>query len=548
MNRDELIIWDAERFGVPDSFEQAMGMAVALTKQPETKISDKLLAFAQYVVPQLQGALDGEDLYPFEEMISEIKDNQYAAFSLYMPEYNWQLALNLLVSAANNYGFVVFYQEAVMAFAPPDRIFPQQAENKWNSIKSFLASSQFPTSIKQFKKWFAPSLDAMFSQHGFVIGDVDEVDTSSSYWTVVYTKATTIGVQDIKIYCQKVHNGFDVSIWPSMKVDYLSNIYNGFNFDSDFNKPRHKPRHKDGTLKNFIFWDDFIIGILKIPSNDMVVCNQISALRLINIVNSTLMTIFESAKTLKGLDEVMNGNSHPYFKEAVHNGWQKPYCLIVARLVNNPSFEQLAIDLLETKRGSDSLRKCWPQFVKFLREIIDPDLFFKDFACLKAEKKRVEDLRVQEIQAHFNPKNHDELMALASQWQDPDTGLIWQRHCLGQHWQDGQVVGTARVLKWKAAQDAVKKIKGFAWRIPTVDELETMMSNQMTSITEEMSVFGKKDQRLVNGTFWALLLSPYTYPYEDYESCVVYFEQGAATSKGYGNDGCVLLVRSSQDM
>ena len=115
MNQDEVIIWDAKRYGMPHSFEQAMDMALALAKQPETKVSDKLLAFAQYVEPQLQEALDGEDLFPFEEMISEIKDNQYAAFSLYMPEYNWQLALNLLVAAANKYGLVVLYQEAVMA-------------------------------------------------------------------------------------------------------------------------------------------------------------------------------------------------------------------------------------------------------------------------------------------------------------------------------------------------------------------------------------------------------------------------------------------------
>ena len=537
MDQEQVIIWDAERYGMPHSFEQAMDMALALAKQSETQISEKLLAFAQYVEPQLQEALDGEDLYPFEGMTSAVKANQYAAFSLYMPEYNWQPALVLLVAAANKYGLVLFYQDIEIAFAPPDRVFPQQAENKWNTIKNFLTNSQFPTTTKQFKKWFAPSLDAMFSQHGFVIGDVDEIDEYGHSWTVVYTKKVPIGVQDVKVCCSRERKGFNVTVCPTMKVDYLSHILNKFDFG--FNEPRNK--YKDGTQKNVIFDGNFIISILKMPYNDMVVCNQISALRLINIINSTLMSIYESANTLKGLDEVLNGESHPYFSKHAHGHYLKPYCLIVARLVNSPDFEQLAIDLPKILHGcSNELFACWPQFVKYLRDEIDPDSFFKEFVSLKAEEKCVEDARVKAIQDHFNPKTYDELMALAGQWQDPDTGLIWQRHCVGQHWQDGQVVGTARVLKWKAAQDAVKKIKGSAWRIPTVDELEQMMSNQMTSVTEEVSVFGKKDQRFVNGAFWAL----YIYPRQDYESCVFRFENGVGASKVCGSDGCVLLVRS----
>lgn len=537
MNRDELIIWDAERYGMPDSFEQAMDMAVALAKQPETQNSDKLLAFAHYVKPQLQEALDGEDLYPFEEMISLLKVNQYAAFSLCMPEYNWQLALNLLVAAANKYSLVVFYQEAIMAFAPPDRIFPQRAEAKWNTIKGFLASSQFPTSIKLFKKWFAPSLDAMFSQHGFVIGDVDDIDTSRSQWTVVYTKEVAIGIQCAKIYIERVHNGYNVSLWPVMKVDFLSYIYNKFDF--------HKPRNKDGTLEDFIFSGDFTVRILKIFADDIVVCNQISALRLINIVNSKLMPIYYSTSTLKGLDEALNGKSYPYFRDHVHSDLLKPYCLIAARLVNNPYFEQLAIDLPKILLGSsNNLIACWPEFVKYLRDEINPDSFFKEFARQKAEVKCQEEARVKAIENHFNPKTYNDLMALAGQWQDGDTGLIWQRHCVGQYWQDGQVIGTPRIMHWKEAKDASKKIKGFAWRIPTVDELEQMMSNQISSSTEEMSVFGKKDQRLVNGAFWALFESPS----QDYESCVLRFEKGEVASRLCGSDGCVLLVRSPQDM
>lgn len=540
-NCDTVIIWDAELYGRPENFDQAMDMALCLAQQDEMQISDKLLAFAQLVEPQLTEVLEGEDLYPFSEMSRAVKDSKYAAFSLVMPEYNWQLALSVLVAAANQLGLVVFYQEACMAFVAPNKVLPPQAENTWQATKDFLATNRFPTSIKQFKSWFAPSLDKMFSEHGFVIGDVDEIDTSISNWTIIYTKKVPIGIQNITVYCGRVRNGFDVSFLGSMKVDYLSHIYNKFDFD----KARLVYRYVDGTLENKIFNGQFPNHVLHMDPNDTVVCNQISALRLINIINSKLMPIYKSASMLKGLDEALNSDKYPYFREHVHSHYLKPYCLIVARLAKSPSFEQLAIELPKIMHGnSEIMLLCWPAFVKYLREEINPDTFFKEFASIKLEEQRLEAARVKAIQDHFNPKTDEELMALAAQWQDPNTGLIWQRCCVGQHWEDGKVVGTAKLMKWKDAKLVTKKVKGFDWRIPTGDELKMMMlPNQPPKDIETVGVFGARDVRLQNGRFWAWLSSPY----ENYEAYTQRFENGIYKSGTYeasGVEACVLLVRS----
>lgn len=536
-NSDELIIWDAELYGIPESYDQAMDMALCLSQQTKTQISGKLLDFAKHIEPKLKEVLDGEALLPFLEMSQAVKDTKSAAFILAMPEYNWQLALSLLVTAANEYGLVLFYQEACMAFVAPNKVLPTQAEDRWKATEEFLSNSTFPTTIKKFKQWFSPRLDQLFSKYGFHIGDIDDVDTSNSEWTVLYTKRVIIGTQYIKIYCgkDKVRNGFYVSIWVSMEVDFLNHIYNKFDFE--------KTRYPDGTLENHIFYGELIVSILNIDDDNTVIYDQISALRLINIVNSKLMPILQIASTLKGLDEALNSEKHPEFRFYAQNSPLKPYCLIVARLVNNPNFNQLALELPKNKRNTEAMKLCWPKFVEYLKENINPDSFFKEFANLKLKEKEKEDLRLKSIQEYFNTTTPEELMSLASQWQDPNTGLIWQQCCIGQHWQNGKAIGIAKNVEWKDAKKLAKQNQNFEWRIPTQDELQMMLSCQKTDNDTTIGILGARDERLLNGNFWALP----TLPYKNYEACVQRFQNGIKTSgtyEGHGIKGCVLLVRN----
>lgn len=55
---------------------------------------------------------------------------------------------------------------------------------------------------------------------------------------------------------------------------------------------------------------------------------------------------------------------------------------------------------------------------------------------------------------------------------DKETKLTWQRCSLGQKWQEGPgCVGTPREISWKEA-----KMMDGAWRLPTKDELSTLVS------------------------------------------------------------------------
>ena len=46
-NRHDVIIWDAEAYGLPTSFEEALKMAETRSEQSVSVISEKVLAFAK---------------------------------------------------------------------------------------------------------------------------------------------------------------------------------------------------------------------------------------------------------------------------------------------------------------------------------------------------------------------------------------------------------------------------------------------------------------------------------------------------------------------
>ncbi|TXJ09836.1 MAG: DUF1566 domain-containing protein [Acinetobacter sp.] len=63
-------------------------------------------------------------------------------------------------------------------------------------------------------------------------------------------------------------------------------------------------------------------------------------------------------------------------------------------------------------------------------------------------------------------------------WTDPNTGLMWARISIGQQWENGKCISDARKLDWEDAKKECQnyKLANFNdWRLPTIDELTTLM-------------------------------------------------------------------------
>jgi len=79
--------------------------------------------------------------------------------------------------------------------------------------------------------------------------------------------------------------------------------------------------------------------------------------------------------SISRLDDLLNRDLDPRYRNRFHNYVYKPQCLIVARLADNPNFETLAEELaVETGwyGNEDVWREEWPKLVKYLREEVKP--------------------------------------------------------------------------------------------------------------------------------------------------------------------------------
>ena len=155
-------------------------------------------------------------------------------------------------------------------------------------------------------------------------------------------------------------------------------------------------------------------------------------------------------------------------------GFYCPQQLIVARLANNPEYEKLRT-FFEAKKSfgaNDKARATeWPKLVQYLEEAINPNTFWQQHALLKEELIRLEEDRIQQFVTQFKLNPEQEVIPVSDQWYDAKTNLIWQRCCMGQHWQNGQVVGKEKLFNESEKQELLEQFKDSGWRLPTYHEL-----------------------------------------------------------------------------
>ncbi|MBK7299750.1 MAG: hypothetical protein IPI79_04690 [Moraxellaceae bacterium] len=71
--------------------------------------------------------------------------------------------------------------------------------------------------------------------------------------------------------------------------------------------------------------------------------------QLFFILEESVLKWANAAQDLKGMDALLNGNVDEKICQYVHHHKYMPYALIIARLANNPNFEQLTINLAPKK-------------------------------------------------------------------------------------------------------------------------------------------------------------------------------------------------------
>jgi len=83
------------------------------------------------------------------------------------------------------------------------------------------------------------------------------------------------------------------------------------------------------------------------------------------------------------------------------------------------------------------------------------------------------------------------LIAKEGEVVDKKSGLIWRRCSLGQEWQKGKgCVGEIELLKRKEAEERANSL-GKGWRVPSLDELLTLVDERCKMPVINSALFGK---------------------------------------------------------
>ncbi|MCP5174622.1 MAG: hypothetical protein H6996_05890 [Moraxellaceae bacterium] len=132
-NRHDVYIWDADVYGKPTDFEDAMDMAAELSKKSINTQTANMLAFGQTVERLLKTYDEDEQSELFlKGTAADIANTHKAAYNMEISEIGlWPLLLKILFDAAKEHSVVIFDQEAWIACVSPNTILPESAEVEW---------------------------------------------------------------------------------------------------------------------------------------------------------------------------------------------------------------------------------------------------------------------------------------------------------------------------------------------------------------------------------------------------------------------------------
>lgn len=156
-------------------------------------------------------------------------------------------------------------------------------------------------------------------------------------------------------------------------------------------------------------------------------------------------------------------------------------------------------------------------------------------------KSDVESVRCTKLAINKTISSNNELEH--GVWTDPKTGLMWARISIGQEWNNGQCIGDADFMDWITAQKACRnfRLAGYHdWRLPTIDELKTIMKKGISGYNCHHDVLSKPKKRIY-GSYWSISECDF---YHDF-AWIVYFGGGSAGGYSKNNDYYVRAVRTT---
>lgn len=539
MNRHDVYIWDADVYGKPQHFEDAMDMAPRLAKQRIETQTANMLAFGQTVERLLKTYDEDEQQELFlKGTAADIANTHKAAYNIEISEIGlWPLLLKILFDAAKEHSVVIFDQEVWIACVSPNIILPESAELEWQRTVEKFTTHKFHKTPKQMKKHFEPLLTNLLVPYGFRCVENDPEGLIFERNNPFISQVLEFGVDwcndDIRLFITFSGKTSGIVVALERKLSHNGNYL-------------VSPELTKENVCTIIYANLFgpLTHNLKkeIGHNLNIIKSELDVTRVLNLIKSIVIPIFNHTTDLQNTHIAINTNEFPIlWRREAFCWWGRS--LAIARFANPNNieeFERVVSDYIKSNLEVTQ-NKDWEWFVDSLRRL-DFEDFFEEQKRLKEEAKLKEQQYQDTIKKHLKKKTPSELMDLG-QWYDAETNLIWQRYCLGQVWQNGSVSGQGSQITWTKSVEltSVREIKDFGWRLPTEKELASLMLPDKAGYKTEQGILFCPKEEGQYATFWTS-----TTQKNSEEASVVVFYEGKVRKypKGYG---CfVRLVRSAK--
>ena len=261
-------------------------------------------------------------------------------YFLELPHTNRIQIIEFAIEIAKKHQLIIMVEEIETFFFPSGRVEPDMTW-RHNMTDTKIEDNSFPRTVAQFEKNLEPDLTNLLVNHGFVKCTLPFFDSENGY-----VKEVAFG----KIYAgtsvdKRKWGGFRFDLYFYFINELAVSIYNQTYSANEFYSCSINLSDigKELTIENF--------------------SEKKAALKKINQV--LLVDLIDHIETLSDLDQLMNG----FTNIKIRDNAKKANALIVAKLVNNPNFENLVLkwEFLEANRYNDKpLERT--QLIQYLRD------------------------------------------------------------------------------------------------------------------------------------------------------------------------------------
>lgn len=364
MSSQMLYLWDATDHGTPGNMFEVLKIFNQLVEKPE-RPGRAILAFAQRIqdLARFHQVFDEEAGKLYKNLVEQVKQHENALHVLELPGSNDVSLLSILVETAKLFNLVIYDDQRVLAFLPTGAVLPESKTDVGLDAPAPAEKDEsFPKTLAEFEAYVDPIIEVMMARHGFKKGHI------SGWNKPDYIRNVSYGVQVFSVgYQQTKYGNFMIAASLNIRMDLIEQIHDNFKF------------HKRSTPETFDI--QFLNDLLErkdTPGKSFEFRDRDKrvVLEFLDIMERTIFPLFDAAQDVKGLDNLVNGNVSERFKWIIQGrGIYSPRCLILARLANNPLFDELAVTLATPRSpmiNKKALVTEWPKLVEYLREEVKP--------------------------------------------------------------------------------------------------------------------------------------------------------------------------------